>query len=267
MNPSAKSALDEQVRDGLIQLARSHRILNVEGHNDMSLGHLSMRDPGGRGFWLKRGNIGLEEVICEKDFILCDFNGEVLEGEGIRHLEWPIHAEIFLARPDAGVVAHTHPFHATVLSATDEAIGPYTNEGVWFESGVAQFKLTSDLVNTPQLGRELAVALGGAEGVLLKNHGATWIGPTVKEATLAGVFLERAARAQLALASSGLHYYHSGPDEIHQKRETIYPPRAVENFWQYYNRKLDRLEGVEVFDDHHSHDHSHIGGHSHPHVH
>lgn len=265
MNASAKAALQESVADGLRQLARSHRILDGEGHNDMSLGHLSMRDPGGRGFWLKRGNIGLEEVVDEKDFILCDFDGEVLEGEGIRHLEWPIHAEIFLARKDAGVVAHTHPFHATVLSATDAEVGPYTNEGVWFETGVSHFKLTSDLVNTPELGRELAVALGDAEAVLLKNHGATWVGATVKEATLAGVFLERAARAQLALAGSGLHYYHSDPAEIHQKRETIYPPRAVENFWSYYNRKLDRKEGriAEVV----THAHEHGDPHSHPHPH
>ena len=85
----------------------------------------------------------------------------MLEGDGIRHLEWPIHAEILLARPDVNVVAHTHPFHATV-AVGDRASrsGPTTNEGVWFEGGVPHFKLTSDLVNTPELGRELAAALG-----------------------------------------------------------------------------------------------------------
>ena len=110
-------------------------MLAAEGHNDMSLGHLSLRDPGGRGFWLKRGNIGLEEVIGPGDFILLDFDGQVLDGTGLRHLEWPIHAEILRARPDVNVVAHTHPFHATVLSATTEQIRPYTNEGVWFADG------------------------------------------------------------------------------------------------------------------------------------
>ena len=99
-------------------------------------------------------------------------------------------------------MAHTHPFHATLLSATEVEIGPYTNEGVWFESGVKHFKLTSDLVNTPALGRELAAALGGSDAVLLKNHGVAFVGQSVKEATLAGVFLEKAARAQLTLAAS-----------------------------------------------------------------
>jgi ribulose-5-phosphate 4-epimerase/fuculose-1-phosphate aldolase len=142
------------------------------------------------------------------------------------------------------VVAHTHPFHATVLSATEVEIGPYTNEGVWFDGGVRHFKLTSDLVNTPELGVELAGALAGADAVLLKNHGAAFVGTDVKRATLAGVFLEKAARAQLSLSASGIPHSHPPEDEIKVKRLTIYPPRAVDNFWSYYNRKLDRAEGT-----------------------
>jgi len=78
--------------------------------------------------------------------------------------------------------------------------------------------------------------------VLLKNHGAAFVGPDVREVTLAGIFLERAARVQLTLAASGLEHSYPAADEIRQKRLTIYPDRAVENFWQYYNRKLDRAE-------------------------
>ncbi len=236
---SAEAGLPGSLRD----LARAHRILDLEGHNDMSLGHLSLRDPDGRGFWLKRGNIGLEEVMGPGDFVLLDFDGKVLDGTGIRHLEWPIHAEILRSRPDVNVVAHTHPFHATVLSATAAQIRPYTNEGVWFADGVRHFKLTSDLVNTPELGRELAGALGPTAAVLLKNHGAAFVGSDVREVTLAGIFLEKAARVQLTLAASGLEHTFPDADEIGQKRLTIYPDRAVENFWQYYNRKLDRAEG------------------------
>ena len=182
---------DAGVAAALTQLARAHRILDREGHNDMSLGHLSLRDPDGRGFWLKRGNIGLEEVIGASDFLLLDFDGKVLDGDGVRH-----------------------------------------------------FKLTSDLVNTPELGRELAGALDATAAVLLKNHGAAFVGTDVREATLAGIFLEKAARVQLTLAASGLEHSHPGADEIRQKRLTVYPDRAVENFWQYYNRKLDRAEGT-----------------------
>ncbi len=66
------------------------------------------------------------------DFILIDFDGNVLEGTGLRHLEWPLHAEIMRARPDVNVVGHSHAHFATVLGATEAKLGPYNNHGVWF---------------------------------------------------------------------------------------------------------------------------------------
>ena len=232
---------NDEVRRALCDIARAHRILDLEGHNDMSLGHLSYRDPWSRGVWLKRGNIGLDEV-GEDDFILIDFDGEVLGGDGVRHLEWPIHTEIMRARADVMAVGHTHPLHATVLGCTGEVLRPYTNEGVWFAEPPPRYLTTSDLIDTPELGRDLAKCLGRADGILLRNHGVCFVGKSIKEMCLAGIFLEKAARAQVMLAQSGLE--HTCPDaaEIEKKRKTIYPPRAVDNFWDYYNRKLDRVE-------------------------
>ena len=82
------------IEENLRNLARAHRILADNGHMNMSLGHMSWRDPEGRGFWLKRSGLGFEEVY-EQDFILLDLDGTQLLGAGGRHAEWPIHAEIF----------------------------------------------------------------------------------------------------------------------------------------------------------------------------
>src|SRR5438128_1067231 len=106
------------VEEALTRLATACRILELEGHGDMSLGHLSLRDPEGRGFWLKRNRIGLGEVLGPQDFVLLDFEGRQLAGEGGRHSEWPIHSQILLRRPEIAVVAHTHAFHSSVLSAS-----------------------------------------------------------------------------------------------------------------------------------------------------
>ncbi len=75
----------------------------MEGHNDMTQGHLSIRDPDGRGFWMKRTGISFAEVKARKDFVLVDFEGDRLIGAGV-HGEWPIHAEIFRSRPDVNAV-------------------------------------------------------------------------------------------------------------------------------------------------------------------
>jgi len=234
-------ARNDEVRRGLWDLSRAHRILDLEGHNDMSLGHCSMRDPWDRGVWLKRANIGLEEVF-ESDFILIDFEGNVLAGDGNRHLEWPLHTEILRARPDIHFVCHTHPLEATLFSCTREELKPYTNEGCWFSMPPAHYLTTSDLIDTPELGRDLAASLGRGEAVFLRNHGMACVGRTVKEMTLCAVFLEKACRAQLRLAQSGLRHTAPEPDEVERKRRNIYPRRAIDNFWDYYNRRLDRIE-------------------------
>ena len=104
------------LRQLLDELARACRILEMEGHGDMTLGHLSFRDPEGHGFWLKRNRIGLGEVMGVGDFVLVDWDGQQLAGSGGRHSEWPIHSEILRMRPDVHVVAHTHPFHACAVT-------------------------------------------------------------------------------------------------------------------------------------------------------
>lgn len=233
---------DDSIENSLEKVARAHRILEMEGHGDMSMGHLSFRDPHGRGLWLKRGNLGLGEVQG-KDFILIDFEGNVLEGQGLRHLEWPLHAEIMRARSEVNVVGHSHAPYATAFGATDAELQPLTNHGVWFaKDGVPRFTETSHIITTQELGRSAARSLGSAEALLLKNHGIAFVGEDVPSAMLAGIFVEWAAKAQLLIASSGLHASPPDPDETVEKHGRIYPPRARQNYWMYFNRKLESLK-------------------------
>jgi L-fuculose-phosphate aldolase len=111
------------------ELAQACGVLAMEGHGDKTLGHVSLRDPDGRGFWLKRGGISLAEVASAADFVLLDFNGELLSGMPMRPKEWPVHAEIYKARPDINAVAHTHPFFATLMAATEEPVAGIIREG------------------------------------------------------------------------------------------------------------------------------------------
>ena len=60
----------------LDRLAIAHRILAMEGHNDMTLGHMSAARSGWRGVWLKKSQRGLDEVFGSDDFVLIDFRGK-----------------------------------------------------------------------------------------------------------------------------------------------------------------------------------------------
>jgi len=227
--------------EDLIEVAAGCRILHAEGHADMTLGHLSLRDPQGRGVWMKRSGIGLGEVVGPEDFVLLDFDGRRISGEGRIHKEWPIHTEVLRARPDVRVAGHSHPFHATAFSALDVELEAVTNEAAYLGVEVARFEETRGLIDTPELGASLAKALGPASTLLLRNHGVLFVGASIAEATLMGVFLERACRSQLLLMATQQAYRSTPKSELSAKREQILDPNLIENFWSFYKRKSEPL--------------------------
>src|SRR3954447_24439166 len=93
------------------------RVLSLEDQGDLVWGHVSARDPQGRGVWMKASTYGFEEVGAEQ-VLLVGRDGHVVEGEGRGHAEYAIHTEVMAARPDVGSVVHTHARDAVALAAT-----------------------------------------------------------------------------------------------------------------------------------------------------
>jgi L-fuculose-phosphate aldolase len=235
-------AMTGDLRDALDRLARGCRILELEGHGDMTLGHLSLRDPAGRGFWMKRNRIGLGEVLGPDDFVLVDWDGNKIAGDGGRHSEWPIHSEILRARADVAVVAHTHPFHACVFSAASEPLAPYTLDADYFAE-VPRHRDEVALITTKAEGQALARSLGDAVAVFMGNHGVTFCGTTIEHAVCVGVFLENACRAQLAGQAAGFKAEMPAPAVRRKRHAQIMTPAHWEHSWNYFSRKLDARSG------------------------
>jgi L-fuculose-phosphate aldolase len=223
-------------RELLNELAEGCRILHAQGHADMTLGHLSLRDPHGRGVWLKRSGIGLDEVRGADDFLLIDLDGQTLAGTGRLHKEWPIHTAILRARPDVQVIGHSHPPHASVFSALDSELLAITNEAAYLGGPPGRFDATTNLIDTPALGDALARALGDASTVLMRNHGITFVGSSLAEAVLMGVFLERACRSQLLALNTGRPFSGTPLTQLADKRAKILDPALLANFWAFYQR-------------------------------
>jgi L-fuculose-phosphate aldolase len=237
------TVLDNDLRDSLEELARACRILEMEGHGDMTLGHLSLRDPAGRGFWLKRNRIGLGEVLGADDFVLVDWDGRQLAGSGGRHSEWPIHGEILRLRADVAVVAHTHPFHACVFSASLDALQPFSLDADYFIE-VPRHVDEVALITTKEEGAALARSLGQSFAVLIANHGVTFCGTSIAHATCVGVFLEKACKAQLAGQAARLRA--SLPDAATRAKRhgQMMTPVHWEHSWNYFCRKLAARDGT-----------------------
>jgi len=225
-------------------VARACRVLAENGNSDFVWGHASARDPEGRGVWMKASGLGFDEITAD-DVILVDRDGQVLEGSGRRHVEYPIHTEVMAARPDVGGVVHSHPEHGIALAAAGRPLLPLSHAATLFvPPDVPRFDRTADLITTPGLGREVAEALASQDALFLVNHGIVTVGSDVETAVVRAVLLERACAQQLLVAAHGEPARWSSADESLAKRANIYAPESLRSAWDYLVRRLGDAANV-----------------------
>ncbi len=220
------------------EVALGCRILALEDQGDFVWGHVSTRDPDGRGVWMKASTLGFEEIGPEH-VILVSWDGEVLEGAGRRHAEYPIHTEVMRARPDVLSVVHTHAPWAVAFASTEQPLRPVSHEATLFvPPEVARFTETGDLILTSELGRLLAGAVGARNAAFMVHHGIVTCGPDVVTAVMTAVLLERACRSNIrAIAGGGLKTW-SSDEEALSKRGHCYPPQLLRQAWEYLARRV-----------------------------
>jgi L-ribulose-5-phosphate 4-epimerase len=217
------------------EIVTACRVLEKAGQADMVWGHVSIRDPDGRGVWLKGSNLGFDEVT-EEQVILLDWDGEILEGEAGRHVEYPIHTEIMARRSNVNAVVHTHPLYSIAFAATGWPLRALSHEGSHFvPPDIPRFEQTGDLVRTPDLGRALAETLGERLGVLMPHHGITTVGTDVGEAVAAATHLERACQIALLAGPDAMG---SPDEEALEKRKRS--ARHLAMAWAYLSRTVAR---------------------------
>lgn len=235
MEETATAAAPADLGAVRAQVVTACRVLLDAGQADMVWGHVSIRDPGGRGIWLKGSNLGFDEVT-EEDVILLSWDGEVLEGSAGRHLEYPIHTELMARRPDVNAVVHTHPIHSIAFAATGQPLPALSHDATHFvPPDIPRFTLTGDLVRTRELGQALADTLGERLGVLMPQHGITTVGRDVGEAVAAATHLERACQIAL-LAGPGATG--SSDEEALAKQQRS--ARHLAMAWSYLARTAGR---------------------------
>jgi ribulose-5-phosphate 4-epimerase/fuculose-1-phosphate aldolase len=221
------------------RVALASRVLGLEGQGDLVWGHVSIRDPGGRGVWMKAAGWGVEEITPER-VLLVDWDGRVLAGDGPRHSEYPIHTEVMRARPDVQAVVHTHASAAVAFASLEQPLRPLSHEGTLFvPPPIARFTTTGDLILTRELGEAVAAALGPRNAVLLVRHGIVTVGEDVETAVVTAVLLERACRKQLLAMAAGEVKSWSDDEEALSKRAHCYSSEQLHQAWAYLVRRLD----------------------------
>ncbi|MGD9989163.1 class II aldolase/adducin family protein [Pseudonocardia sp.] len=225
------------------EVAAAHRALAAAGQADMVWGHAAVRDPEGRGLWTKASGWGLEEITPERVVLLSD-DGEVLAGDGPRHIEFHIHAALMRARPDVGATVHTHAEATVAFAALGVPLRPLSHDAVPFLApDVVRFTGTSDLVATRALGDALATAIGTANGCLIPGHGMVTVGPDVATAVMHAALLERACRIQLSAGGGGGPVVWSSDADVAAKRRNLWTAAQLAAGYDYLVRTADRRFG------------------------
>jgi ribulose-5-phosphate 4-epimerase/fuculose-1-phosphate aldolase len=220
------------------QTAQANRALGASGQSDMVWGHASIRDPQGRGVWMKAAGWSFDEVTPAR-VALVSSGGEVLAGSGPRHIEYPIHTEVMNARPDVGSVVHTHAPAAVSFAALDRPLLAISHDGVEFaEPQIARFTVTGGLISSADLGRELAATIGDGAGCLIPQHGLVTVGPDAATAVMRAVLLARACQVQLQAMAAGEIRLWSDSAEIAEKKRQVWAESQLQAGYAF----LCRLE-------------------------
>ena len=134
-----------------------------------------------------------------------DLDGNPLDAGGhALYLERFIHSEIYRARPDAGAVVHSHsPAVVPFSVARDVPLRAVWHLGGILGEGCPVFEIrevagpgTDLLIRNRALGAALAKSLGPGPVVLMRGHGCTVVGSTVRHAVFNAIYTEISAALQ-----------------------------------------------------------------------
>jgi len=229
------------------ELAVANRILGHEGVID-AFGHVSIRHPDDPGrYLLSRSR---SPLFVEPDDILeYTLDSEpVTPPDGQQYSERVIHGEIYKARRDVMAVCHHHAPAVMPFAITGKPIVPVFHVGgaigaeVPFWDQFDEFGETNLLVVKPEEGRSLARALGGNSVVLMKRHGATVVGASLRELVSRSIYLCWNADYQLRASLIGTPQpLHAG--EIKLAGAINVKTTAATRTWEYWSLRL-KLAGL-----------------------
>jgi ribulose-5-phosphate 4-epimerase/fuculose-1-phosphate aldolase len=200
-------------------------------------GHVSCRIPGTDHFLINMRKASRASIAVD-GVVICDRDGNLLDGPSEPPSEVYIHSEIYKRRPDVQSIVHGHPHWQTVLGIADIEFKPVFMLG----SFIKRMKIYEDssLVNLPEMGRGLAEALGEDTVIQLRHHGNVVVGESIHAAFAATVYVEEHAKKLYYAALAGTKMKVLEGENLKRTAETAWSPSIVQKVWDYYSEKADK---------------------------
>jgi len=224
VSPSGALETKQQLAEAIRMLARAE-IVDHSGHGS------ARRD--GESFYINSG-ASTRGALTADDIVAVDFAGALIEGSAKPPLEFPLHAEIYRARPDVQAIMHTHPKWSTLLTMVGAPYQVVYAQGALL-AGVTVFDSPLS-VSTREMGEKVSAALGRGPAVLLKSHGAVIVGADIVECFALSAYLEENASRQYLALQIGTPYVFSDAEQ-RLFRERLATPGLFRKTWDHYRSK------------------------------
>ena len=231
------------------ELALANRMVANEGVID-AFGHVSMRHPNNPNRYLLSRSRA-PELVTPEDFIEYDLDSRPVREPGVgQYSERVIHGEIYKARPDVNAVCHHHAPAFMPLLATGTDYVPVFHLGaiggikppVWDQHD--EFGDTNMLVVKPEEGASLARALGKHWMVLMKRHGVTAAGVSVRDCVFRSIYSTRNAEFQVQALTIGQSIDSLTPGETELSGSINKKTTGLERSWEYWSMRVAKKNGL-----------------------
>jgi len=251
VGPQAQPAASEpQETQRIADLVIANHILANQNILD-AWGHVSIRSAKNpRHFYLSRSLA--PALVKAEDIMEYDEDSKPIDTRGrALYLERFIHGEVYRARPDVQAVVHSHSPAVIPFSMTGVPLRMAFLLGAFLGSGAPVFEIRGAAGNASNMqvtdqsrGVALAKSLGSAEVVLMRGHGDTVVGPTIKVAVARAVYAEVNARIQMDAIRLGRPvYFTDGEAATLKKMED--EERSVIRPWELWKVQAERAGGAQ----------------------
>ena len=221
-------------------MACAFRILAGGGFSENIAGHITWQRPGQDHLLVNPWGLWWEEMTAS-DVCEVDMEARVVAGRWDVTPAIHIHTELHRARPDARVVVHNHPYHASVLAGLGVLPELVHQTGAMFDGDLRLVEEYGGEVDSPMLGAELAEAIGDAPVAILANHGVIVTGATVAEAMYRATSLDRVCRSAYDVLLMGKDPLQMPPGAVKGIKQSFLE-RAVDVYWAGATRLLIKDE-------------------------
>jgi len=226
-NDDSDAALRELKRN----LVYGYRILARYGIGVGLLGHLTARLPGANTFWSYQWGDSFEKVT-EDGLRECDFDCNVITGDGEVNDSLKIEGFLYAARPDILCITHHHSDNCLALGAIGEVLQPFERSAARAYDDMALLEDFDNAHRDPDAAKDFVDALGNKGSVMMQHHGIMICGTSIPEVVVRTKEIEISAGVQLkAMAAGKLKLLNH--EEAVRARDFKRLPKSYMGVWDY----------------------------------